>query len=92
MQRDSVFICVTIIQDLLCVLVLLNAYSFRHLVLSHFGLAFVLMLRLFSPELVVFSDFEFRTFIGTSILHLTIPVGWQLLLQLTVLSRSAIVV
>ena len=37
-------------------------------ILSYFGLAFVLMLRPLSPELVMFSDFEFRTSLGTSIL------------------------
>ena len=33
-----------------------DTYSFRHLVLSHFGLACVLMLRQMSPELVLFPD------------------------------------
>ena len=40
----------------------------RHLVLSHLGLAFVLMFRTFSPELVMFSYFEYRTSLSTSIL------------------------
>ena len=35
--------------------------SSGHLVLSHLGLALVIMLRWFSPELVMFPDFEFRT-------------------------------
>ena len=50
-----------------------DAFFSRHLVLSHLGLTFVLMLRPFSPELVMFSDFEFRTSHGTSIL-LTIRI------------------
>ena len=33
-----------------------DAYSSRHPVLSHLGLAFVLMLRPFFPELVMFTD------------------------------------
>ena len=33
-----------------------TAYSYWHLVLSHLGLAFVLMLRLFFPELVMSTD------------------------------------
>ena len=37
--------------------------------LSRLRLAFVLMMRPFSPELVMFSDSEFRTSFGTSILH-----------------------
>ena len=41
----------------------------RNLVLSHLGLAFVLMLRPFFPEFVMSTDlFEFRTSLGTSIL------------------------
>ena len=36
------------------------------------GLAFDLMLRPFSPELVMFSDFGFRASLGTSILVLSI--------------------
>ena len=52
---------------LICELITkLDAYSSGHLVLSHFGLAFVLILRPFSPEHV--TDFEFRTSLGTSIL------------------------
>ena len=51
------------------------AYSSGHMVLSHLGLAFVLMLRPFFPELViVYGSFEFRTSLGTSILpfnHIT---------------------
>ena len=43
-----------------------HAYSFRHLVLSHFGLACVIMLRLVSPELVMLRDFKFRTYPVTS--------------------------
>ena len=35
------------------------AYSYGHLVLSHLGLAFVLMLRPFFPELVMSTDFWF---------------------------------
>ena len=38
----------------------------QNLVLSYLGLAFVLMLRPFSPDLVMFSDFEFWTSLGTS--------------------------
>ena len=38
------------------------------LVLSYLGLAFVLMLVPFSPDQVLFLDFEFRTSVGTSIL------------------------
>ena len=43
-------------------------------VLSHLGLAFVLMLRPFSPGLVMFSDFEYRTSLVTSILPLKFRV------------------
>ena len=51
-----------------------------HLVLSHLGLAFVLMLRPFSPELVMFSDFEFWTSLGTSIFaYFAVAEGWLLL-------------
>ena len=39
-----------------------------HLVLSHLGLASVLIQRPFSPELAIFPDFEFQTSIGTSYL------------------------
>ena len=39
--------------------------------LSHLGLAFVLMLRPFSHKLVMFSDFEFRTFLGTILLDVS---------------------
>ena len=45
-----------------------DIFSSGHLVLSHLELAFVLMLRPLSPELVMFPDFEFRTSPGTSIL------------------------
>ena len=41
-----------------------NTYSFGPLVRSHLALAFVLMLRPHSPELVLFPEFEFRTQIG----------------------------
>ena len=41
--------------------------SSAHLVLSHLGLAFFLILRPFSPELVMFPDFEFWTSLGTTI-------------------------
>ena len=44
-----------------------DAYSSGHLVLSHLGLACVLMLKPISPELVMFSDFEFQISHGTSI-------------------------
>ena len=47
-----------------------DAYSSGHLVLSYLGLALVLMLRPFSLDFVMFSDFEFRTFLGVSILLL----------------------
>ena len=45
-----------------------DAYSPGYLVLSHSGLAFVLMLRQISPEFVMFQDITFRTSLGTSIL------------------------
>ena len=41
-------------------------FLLRHLFLSHLRLAFIQMLRPFLPELVMFSDFEFRTTLGTS--------------------------
>ena len=39
----------------------LDFYSSRHLVLSHLGLAFVLILKPFSPEFDMFPDFDIRT-------------------------------
>ena len=45
-----------------------DAYSSGHLVLTLLGLAFDLMLRPFYPDLVMFSDFEFRSLYGTSTL------------------------
>ena len=51
-----------------CVFSTEDAFSSGHLVLSLLGPAFVLMLRPFSPDLVMFSNFEFRTSISTSIL------------------------
>ena len=45
-----------------------DAYSSGHLVLTLLGLAFVIILRPFYPELVMFSDFEFRSPYGTSTL------------------------
>ena len=45
-----------------------DTHSSGHLVLSHYGLACVLMLRPVSPERVMSPDFEFRTILRTSIL------------------------
>ena len=45
-----------------------DASSSGHLVLPHLGLPFVLMLRPFIDELVMFLDFELRTSLCTSIL------------------------
>ena len=42
-------------------------YTSGHLVLSHLGLAFVLMLRPFSTKLVMFPDFAFLISFGISI-------------------------
>ena len=46
-------------------------FPIGHMVLSHLGLAFVLMLSPFSPELVMFPDLEFRSSLGTSNLLIT---------------------
>ena len=59
-----------------------DVYYSGHLVLSHLGLAFVLMLIPFSPELVLFSDFEFRTSLETSILLFKIFLTCVLLITL----------
>ena len=55
---------------------LTDAYSSGYLVLSRVGLVFVLMLRPFSHELVMFSDFEFR--ISSVLLFcLTLKTKWK---------------
>ena len=45
-----------------------DAYSSGHLVLSHFGTCRCSYVGPVSPELVLFRTFEFRTFLGTSVL------------------------
>ena len=40
-------------------------FIFAYNILSHLGLAFVLMLTTFSSLLVMFPDFEFQTSLGT---------------------------
>ena len=63
-----------------------DAYSSDHLILSHFGLAFVLMLRPCSPGLVMFSDFEFRKkksiLLGIQIVRLLPTYTTQLLFMI----------
>ena len=49
-------------------------FSFGNLVLSNLRLAYVLMLRAVSPDLVTFSDFDFRTSIGTFIMFYRIII------------------
>ena len=57
-------------------------YYSEHLILSHLGLASVLMLRPFSHERVIIPDFEFRTSLGTSIL-LSITYGSKVIAKET---------
>ena len=55
-----------------------DACTSEHLIFSHVGLAFILMLRQVAPELVMFPEFEFQTSLSTRILLSDIPVLWQL--------------
>ena len=66
-----------------------DAYSSWHLVLFHLGLAFVLMLRPFTPGLVMFSDFEFRTSLSTS--FLLNPIDTERIVQMHVYASAAVI-
>ena len=60
-----------------------DAYSSGHLVLSHLGLAFVLMLRPFFPELVMSTDL--LSFEHPSVLLFCLLPNWTLIPILTLL-------
>ena len=65
----------------------MKSYFSGHLVLPHLELAFGLMLRAFSPELVMVLEFEFRTSLGTSI-FLSITNGSKVIAKVYVDNRQ----